>query len=320
MSDTSRVLITGASGQIGTELTAALCQRHGRDRVIATDLKPFPCVSSVPFERLDVTDRDAMAQLVAKHRVDAIFHLAAILSAAGERNPQRCWHVNVQGLCNVLEVAREQGVRRVICPSSIAVFGPETPRHNTPQDTVLRPTTMYGVTKVAGELLGHYYFKRYGLDVRGLRYPGVISSQVLPSGGTTDYAVEIFYEAVKHHAYTCFLEPDTTLPMVYMPDVIRGTIQLAEADLGRLRHHTDFNIAAFSVSPRELAAEIARHIPDFAISYAPDFRQELAASWPQSIDDSAARAQWGWQPEYDLAAMTEEMLVRLGQRHAQGDL
>ncbi len=252
--------------------------------------------------------------------MDGIVNLAAILSANGERHPQVCWDVNVNGLIHVLETARERGVRRVLCPSSIAAFGPETPRENTPQDTVLRPRTMYGVTKVAGELVADYYVQRFGVDVRGLRYPGIISSEALPGGGTTDYAVEIFYKAVEAGRYECFLRPDTRLPMMYMPDCLRATIELFEAPLERLKRHSDYNVAAISFTAAELAAEIARHVPGFSVTYEPDFRQEIADSWPTSIDDGAARADWGWAPRYDLAAMVPDMLGRLRARHAAGRL
>jgi len=246
--------------------------------------------------------------------------MAAILSAVGEQNPHLAWDVNINGLYNILEIARERQLVRVFCPSSIAAFGPETPRDNTPQETILRPTTMYGVTKVAGELLCNYYFKKFNVDVRGVRYPGIISSETLPGGGTTDYAVAIFYEAIKHKHYTCFVRQDTVLPMMYMPDCIKGTIDLMEADVSRLKHHADFNLAAISFSAGELAAEIKKHIPEFTIEYKPDFRQAIADSWPQSIDDSAARQEWGWQPSYDLAAMTADMLQKLSERHAHGKL
>jgi nucleoside-diphosphate-sugar epimerase len=318
-----RILVTGAAGQIGSELTLALRQRYGVENVIATDLrsKPgAPADSEGPFAFVDVTNRESIQRAVERYQVDTIYHLAAILSAVGEERPQLCWQVNMNGVYNILEVAREHQVTRVIYPSSIAVFGPDTPRTNTPQETSLRPTTMYGVTKVAGELLGNYYFARFGLDVRGVRYPGVISSGALPGGGTTDYAVEIFYEALKHKQYTCFLSEHTVLPMIYMPDVIQGTIQLAEADLATLKHHTDYNLAGFSFSPAELAVEIRKHIPDFSIAYKPDFRQTIADSWPMTIDDRAARAEWGWQPRYNLAQMTADMLEKLGKRQREGKL
>jgi nucleoside-diphosphate-sugar epimerase len=228
--------------------------------------------------------------------------------------------VNINGLYNILEIARERKLPRVFCPSSIAVFGPETPRDNTPQETILRPTTMYGVSKVAGELLCNYYVQRFRVDVRGVRYPGIISSETLPGGGTTDYAVAIFYEAVAHKTYTCFVRADTTLPMMYMPDCITGTIDLMEADFSQLGHHADFNMASMSFSAGQLAAEIKKHIPDFVCEYQPDGRQAIADSWPMSIDDSAARQEWGWQPEYDLAAMTADMLDKLGKRSIEGRL
>jgi nucleoside-diphosphate-sugar epimerase len=315
--------VTGAVGQIGSELTLALRERYGADNVVATGHKtqPSPALrGSGPFEFIDVTQRETIEAVVETYRIDTIYHLAAILSAVGEQKPQLAWDVNINGLYNVLEVARERNLNRVFCPSSIAAFGPETPRDNTPQETVLLPRTMYGVTKVAGELLCNYYFYRCGLDVRGVRYPGIISSETPPGGGTTDYAVEIFYEAIKHKRYNCFLEEDTVLPMMYMPDCINGTIQLMEADLSCLTRHADYNLAAFSFSPEELVAEIEKHIPDLACSYNPDFRQQIADSWPRTIDDSAAREDWGWEPQYDLGAMVQDMLEKLGKRHEVGEL
>jgi len=258
--------------------------------------------------------------VVDRYEINTIYHLAAILSATGEKRPQLAWDVNVNGVYKILEIARERKVSRVFYPSSIAAFGPETPRDHTPQETILRPTTMYGVTKVTGELVGNYYVHRFGLDVRGVRYPGIISSEAMPGGGTTDYAVEIFYEAIKHQQYTCFLREDTVLPMMYMPDCIRATIELMEADASRLKHHTDFNLAAMSFSPADLVAEIQKHIPDFTCEYAPDYRQEIADSWPRSIDDSAAREEWGWQPKYDLPAMVTDMLEKMRQKQARGEL
>lgn len=322
-SDMTKILVTGACGQIGSELTLALRRRYGNENVIAVGHRTKPsealCTTG-PFEYIDVTRRETIEEVVRKYKIDTIYHLAAILSAVGEKKPQLAWEVNMNGLYNVLEVAREYEMVRVFCPSSIAAFGPETPRDNTPQETVLRPTTMYGVTKVAGELLCNYYFIRFGLDVRGVRYPGIISSETLPGGGTTDYAVEIFYEAIKHKRYTCFVREDTVLPMMYMPDCIKAAIDLMEADLSRLKHHADFNLSAMSFSAGELAAEIRKHIPEFVCEYKPDFRQAIADSWPRSIDDSAARQEWGWEPEYDLAAMTADMLEKLGRRYAEGRL
>ncbi|MGD1996459.1 MAG: NAD-dependent epimerase/dehydratase family protein [Anaerolineae bacterium] len=317
------ILVTGAVGQIGSELTMALRERYGDENVVATGHKTEPnpeLRDSGPFYFIDVTQRETVEAVVDEYDIDTIYHMAAILSAAGEQNPQLAWDVNINGLYHILEIAREREMARVFCPSSIAAFGPDTPKDNTPQETILRPTTMYGLTKVAGELLCNYYFKRFGVDVRGVRYPGIISSETLPGGGTTDYAVEIFYEAIKHKRYTCFLREDTVLPMMYMPDCVRATIVLMEADLSRLEHHADFNLAGLSFSPKELVAEIKKHMPEFVCAYEPDFRQEIADSWPRSIDDSAAREEWDWKPEYDLAAMVEDMLEKLGKRHAEGRL
>jgi len=317
MSDMGRILVTGACGQIGSELTLALRERYGNDNVVATGHRTNPSEklrASGPFEFIDVTRRETVEKVVEKYNIDTIYHLAAILSAIGEEKPHLAWDVNINGLYNILEIARERNMIRVFCPSSIAVFGPETPRNHTPQETIMRPTTMYGITKVAGELLCNYYFHRFGLDVRGARFPGIISHETLPGGGTTDYAVEIFYEAIKHKRYTCFLREDTVLPMMYMPDCIKASIDLMEADLSRLKHHADFNIAAMSFSPAELAAEIKKHIPEFTCEYKPDFRQAIADSWPRTIDDSAAREEWGWEPHFDLATMTADMLEKLGKR------
>ncbi len=321
--ETARILVTGAVGQIGSELTMELRRRYGAENVVATGHKTKPSAilcDTGPFEFIDVAHRETFEAVVETYAIDTIYHMAAILSAVGEEKPHLAWQVNINGLYNVLEIARERGLSRVFCPSSIAVFGPETPRHETPQETVLRPTTMYGVTKVAGELLCNYYVRRFGVDVRGLRYPGIISSETLPGGGTTDYAVAIFYEAIANKRYTCFVREDTVLPMMYMPDCIKGTIDLLEADLDRLKHHADFNVASMSFSAGELAAEITKHIPEFECRYEPDSRQAIADSWPRSIDDSAARKEWGWAPDYDLAAMTADMLDKLGERHAEGRL
>ncbi len=312
----SRILVTGACGQIGSELVPALRERYGGENVVATDIEETNLAlrEDGPFEFMDVTQRGAIGAMVDRYQIDVIYHLAAILSATGEKKPQLAWDVNANGLYKILEIARERGVTRVFCPSSIAAFGPETPRDNTPQETILRPTTMYGVTKVAGELMGDYYFRRFELDVRGVRYPGIISSEAPPGGGTTDYAVEIFYEALKHRKYTCFLKEDTVLPMMYMPDCIKATLDVMDADLAQLERHTDFNLAAMSFSPAELAAEIRKHIPEFTCEYKPDYRQEIADSWPRTIDDSAAREEWGWEPDYDLATMVADMLEKLRRR------
>jgi nucleoside-diphosphate-sugar epimerase len=320
-SDT-KILVTGACGQIGSELTLRLRERHGDGNVIATDIAPpVPVLrGSGPFEFLDVTQREAVDAVVVRHDIDTIYHLVAILSAVGEERPDLAWNVNMTGLYNVLEVARLRHVKQVFCPSSIAAFGPETPKNRTPQTPVMRPTTIYGVTKLAGELLCTYYVNRFGLDVRGVRYPGVISSETLPGGGTTDYAVAIFYAAVEHKRYTCFVREDTVLPMIYMPDCIRAAVMLMDADFHCLKRHADFNLSGLSFAARDLAAEIRKHIPEFVCEYKPDFRQEIADSWPRTIDDSAAREDWGWQPSYDLAAMTVDMLAKLDKRHAEGRL
>ena len=306
--------MTGAVGQIGSELTLSLRERYGSENVVAAGhrTQPGPALrDSGPFVTLDVTNRDQLEKTVEEYDIDVVYHLAAILSAKGEQNPQLAWKVNIEGLINVLEVGRERGLSRIFVPSSIAVFGPETPRDPAPQETVLRPTTMYGVTKVTGELLGDYYVSKYGLDVRGVRYPGIISSETLPGGGTTDYAVEVFYEALKTEHYDFFVRADTVLPMMYMPDCIRATIELMEADFDDLKHHSDFNLAGMSFSAEELAVEIKKHIPDFTYDFRPDFRQEIADSWPQRIDDTAAREEWGWKPKYDLSSMVKDMLDRL---------
>lgn len=323
MGEVKRILVIGALGQIGSELTLALRERYGGARVVAADVKsdvPASLRESGPYEHCDVTDGSRLVELVRRHHTDTIIDMAAILSATGEQHPQRAWSINLGGLHNVLEVARQEALRQVLCPSSIAVFGPDAPRVRTPQVTPLNPTTIYGVTKVAGELLCEYYARRYGVDARGLRYPGIISHQTPPGGGTTDYAVEIYYEAIKHQRYTCFVREDTVLPMMYMPDCIRATIELLEAPRAGLRLHGGYNVAAMSFSAGEQAAAIREHIPAFECRYQPDERQAFAASWPQSIDDAAAREDWGWQPRYDLAAMTADMLDKLRQRQAVGIL
>lgn len=312
-----KILVTGALGQIGSELTTALKKIYGEKNVVTSDVRAEkPAEEFLPYEQLNVLDKSRLGEIIKKHNIKIIYHLAAILSAAGEKNPNLCFDVNMNGLHNILETARELRVKQIISPSSIAVFGPETPRDNTPQETVILPKTMYGLTKAAGELLCDYYVAKFGLDVRGIRYPGLISYKTLPGGGTTDYAVEIFYEAIKKKSYTCFLKAETALPMMYMPDAIRGTIQLAETDFLKLQHHNNFNFAGISFSCEELASEIKKHIPDFKIEYVPDFRQKIADSWPRSIDDSASRNEWGWKVEYDLSRMVEDMIRNLHQKLA----
>jgi len=311
-------MITGAFGQIGTELTAALRETYGFNNVLVTGrrLRQQGTLMDGPTATLDVTDGQAVQEVVQQHRIEVIYHLAARLSAVGEQQPQSAWRINMDGLHNVLEAARLGGVQRVFWPSSIAVFGPQTPKDNVPQDTVMRPTTIYGVCKVAGELLCDYYVARYGLDVRGVRYPGVISSQSLPGGGTTDYAVEIFHAALKKGSYTAFVREDTVLPMIYMPDCIKAAMTLMEADGNRLSHRNSFNIQAMSFSAGELAVEIGKHLPDFSCDYQPDERQQIADSWPRSLDDSAARGEWEWSADFDLARMTSDMLDILGRQQS----
>jgi len=308
-----RILVTGASGQVGSELVPALRQRYGAQNVLASDIRNAegPLSQEGPFQVVDCTDRPGLEAAVREFEADTLYHLAAILSAVGEANPLKAYEVNLGGLANALEVARAHGCA-VFIPSSIAAFGPSTPPDPTPQETIQRPTTMYGVTKVAGELLADYYFLRYGLDTRGVRYPGLISYLAPPGGGTTDYAVEIFYEAIREGRYSCFLKPDTKLDMMYMPDAIRASIAVMEADPSVLKHRNAFNIAAMQFTPEELAEAIRRHIPGFVMEYEVDpLRQGIAESWPRRLDDSAAREEWGWSPEYDLEAMVADMLSNL---------
>jgi nucleoside-diphosphate-sugar epimerase len=318
-----RILITGAGGQIGSELTRALRDRYGIENVIASDIRTEPnsgIRDHGEYEILDCTDAHRINKVVRQRQVGTIYHLAAILSAVAEENPQLAWHVNMNGLYNVLETAREHKCH-VFYPSSIGVFGPTTPVKDTPQEAIQRPTTMYGVTKVSGELLCDYFFRRYGVDTRGLRYPGLISHQALPGGGTTDYAVDIYYGAIQHGQYTCYLSENTYLDMLYMPDAIRAAIELMEADYNTLIHRNAFNVTAMSVSPRDIAAEIRKIIPEFAVAYEIDaVRQQIADSWPDAIDDSAAREEWGWQPEYDLQSTTNDMIRALGQRFEERQL
>jgi nucleoside-diphosphate-sugar epimerase len=312
------VLVTGALGQLGSELTAFLRRRYGSENVVATDVRGggvgVPGGEGGIFYCLDCRDTRRMSEIVGKHRIDTIYHLAAILSATGEQNPQKAWDINVGGLTSVLEAAREQGCS-VFTPSSIAAFGPNTPKDFTPQDTIQRPTSIYGVSKVTGELLCDYYHHKYGVDTRGVRYPGIISHVTMPGGGTTDYAVEIYYAAIREKRYVCFLEGDTYLDMIYMPDALKAAVDLMEADPARLRHRNAFNITAMSFCPEDMAAYIRRYIPDFEITYQIDpVRQALANSWPNSLEDYAARVEWGWSPDFDLDAMTRDMLEVLGRK------
>lgn len=317
----TNILVTGAVGQIGSELTLALRQRYGAEAVIASGRKTPPSEklkASGPFEWIDCGDRQVIDNTVTKYDVHTIYHLAAILSGAAEAKPELAWDVNVNGMHNVLTVARQRDCA-VFVPSSIGAFGPGTPLDNTPQDTIQRPNTMYGVTKVAGELLCDYYHKRFGLDTRGLRYPGIISNETLPGGGTTDYAVDIYYQAIKQKKYTCFIKAGTFLDMMYMPDCIDSAIAIMETDPATLKHRNAFNVTAMSFDPEMLATEIRKHIPEFTIDYDVDpVRQAIAESWPNKMDDSAARAEWGWDPKWNLAAMTEDMLKVLGEKHERG--
>ena len=322
MKEKVKILVTGATGQIGSELTTTLRERYGRDNVIAMGHRRKPSKTleeSGPYVTGDVRDRVNLEKIIREYDIDTVYHMAAILSATGEKNPQLCWDVNINGLYNLLEMARERKLR-IFCPSSIAVFGPKTPKENTPQDTILTPTTMYGITKVSGELLGEYYVQKYGVDVRGVRYPGIISSETPPGGGTTDYAVEMFYYAIRGERYTCFVREDTVLPMMYMPDCLKAAIQLMEADFSKLEHHTNFNVTGMSFSAKELEEEIKSHIPDFECEYKPDFRQKIAETWPRTIDDSCAREEWGWKPDYDLKKMVKDMIEKLTKKYEEGRL
>jgi nucleoside-diphosphate-sugar epimerase len=308
-----RILVTGAGGQIGSELVPALRARYGDANVMATDIRtPAPeLMDQGPFQMLDATDARAIGAAAFRHKADTIYHLAAILSAAAERDPRLAYHVNMDGLYAVLEVAREQSCALFV-PSSIAAFGPTTPANPAPQDTIQRPTSIYGVTKVAGELLCDYYQMRFGVDARGVRFPGIISYGAPPGGGTTDYAVDIYCKAIEQGRYTCFLAEGTQLDMMYMPDAIRAAIELMEADAARLVHRNAFNVTAMQLTPERIAAAIRKHIPEFELDYQVDpVRQAIAESWPRSIDDTAAREEWGWRPEYDLDAMTTDMLLNL---------
>jgi nucleoside-diphosphate-sugar epimerase len=315
-----KILVTGGTGQIGSELTPALRNRYGADNVVAAGHKTQPgdvFRAAGPYVAFDIRDRDALEKIVRQYEIGVIYHLSALLSAVAEEQPELAWDVNTNGLFNVLEVAYRNDCS-VFHPSSIGAFGPSTPRDHTPQETIQRPNTMYGITKVAGELLGDYYSSRYGVDCRGVRYPGLISHAHLPGGGTTDYAVEMFYGALREKKYTCYLALDTRLDMMYMPDAVRAAIEVMEARPDRLRHRNAFNITAMSLTPAELAAAIQKHIPDFTVSYEVDpVRQAIADSWPNRLDDSAARDQWGWRPEYDLEGMTADMLANLAAKSAE---
>ncbi len=307
------ILIIGAFGQIGTELTEALQGIYGSNHVIASDIRLTSpeLAEKVQFEQLNVLDTKRLGELIDKHHVTQIYHLAAVLSASGEQDPMFAWQLNMEGTINVLEAAREKKISKVYFPSSIAVFGKDTPRNNTPQHTVMNPATIYGISKLAGERWCEYYYHKHGLDVRSLRYPGVISYKTLPGGGTTDYAVDIYYQAVMHKNFECFLNENTYLPMMYMPDAIKATLDLMHADADKVKVRNSYNLSAMSFSPKEVTKAIQAHFPDFKVQYKPDFRQKIADSWPTSIDDSVAREDWGWKPDYDLITMTNDMIENL---------
>jgi nucleoside-diphosphate-sugar epimerase len=308
-----KILVIGASGQIGVELTMALRSVYGNANVIASDLREQnPLLEGTgPYVSLDVMNKEMLHVQVIRQNITQIYLLAAILSATGEKNPNLAWNLNMQGLLNVLDIAREEKLHKVYWPSSIAVFGPTSPKDDCPQQTVIEPITVYGISKYAGEFWCNYYHKRYGLDVRSLRYPGLISYKSEPGGGTTDYAIEIFHEALEEGKYSCFLKKDTYLPMMYMPDAIRATIELMEAPADRINVRTSYNLSAMSFSPEEIGTQIAKQVHGFTMDYMPDYRQSIAESWPRSIDDSVARADWGWKHEYDLDRMTTDMLENL---------
>jgi len=312
-----KILITGALGQIGSELIPALRTKYGKDNVVAVGHHKEPTEefkNSGPFEMADASDKEAVRALIEKYQINTIYHLVGILSAVGEKNPNLAWDVNMKSLKNVLDLAVEYKIDRLFWPSSIAAFGPTTPLYDTPQKTVLEPTTMYGVTKVAGELLCQYYFVKYGLDIRSLRYPGIISWKTPPGGGTTDYAVAIYYDAVEKGKYECFVKEDTVLPMMYMDDAVNATIQIMEAEKEKIKVHTSYNLTAISFSAKELAENVAKHIPNFTCTFNPDSRQKIADSWPKTIDDSSAREDWGWQHKFDLDQISLDMIKNLGKK------
>jgi nucleoside-diphosphate-sugar epimerase len=307
------ILVTGSLGQIGSELVLALRKKFGDEHVIASDIRPEapPQISGPgPYIVLDVMDRAHIEEIIQTHQIDTIYHLAGLLSATGERLPQKAWDLNINSLLGILELGRKYKLERIFWPSSIAAFGPTTPRENTPNDTILQPSTMYGVTKVSGELLLEYYFKKYGLDTRCMRLPGIISSETPCGGGTTDWAVEIFYDAIEKNAYECFVNEKTTLPMMYMPDLLKAIIQLMDAEVSKLKHHV-FNITGMSFSAKDLEFAVKKRLPGFTMVYKPDFRQEIADSWPMTIDDSVATEEWGWHPDFDLESMVDDMLKKL---------
>lgn len=311
MATSDKILVIGSSGQIGTELVQNLRDIYGIDNVVASDVKVTEQAKEGPFEVIDVMNSQGLLEIVKRHNINQVYLLAALLSATAEKMPKFAWDLNMQGLFNVLDLAKEKIIQKVYWPSSIAVFGPNTPSINTPQFTIMEPSTVYGISKQAGERWCEYYFNKYGVDVRSLRYPGLIGWKSAPGGGTTDYAVHIFHEALKSGSYECFLSENTTLPMMYMPDAIKATIGIMQADSQKVKIRSSYNLSGFSFSPKEIALEIKKHIPNFTISYKPDSRQQIADSWPKSIDSSEANKDWGWKPEYDLSGMTLDMIKNL---------
>lgn len=306
-----KILIIGAGGQIGLELTENLSKIYGNDQVIPSDLKPEGNFANNPYEQLDALDKDALFKIVKKHGITQVYHLAALLSATGEQNPMFAWKLNMESLFYVLDLAKEKHIAKVYWPSSIAVFGPTTPRENTPQYTVMEPSTIYGISKQAGERWCEWYHKKFGVDVRSIRYPGLIGWKSAPGGGTTDYAVHIFHEALKHNRYTCFLSENTALPMMHMEDAIRATIELMHAPADKIKIRGSYSLSGLSFTPAEIANEIKKHLPEFKIDYQPDFRQAIADSWPKSINDKEAREQWGWKEKYNLEALVKNMLENI---------
>jgi len=307
------ILVLGASGQIGTELTEKLRLLYGNNNVIASDIREgsLELMTSGPFEIIDATEKAAILSVIHKYNVTQVYLLAAMLSATAEKMPQKAWNLNMNSLLAVLDLAKEKHIEKIYWPSSIAVFGPTTPKQNTPQKTVMEPSTVYGISKVSGEFWCNYYHDKFGVDVRSLRYPGIISWKTKPGGGTTDYAVDIYFKALEDKKYECFLSENTTLPMMYMDDAVNATIQLMQADAKDIKIRNGYNLAAMSFTPKEIATEIKKHIPDFEITYKPDFRQEIADSWPQTIDDSQARKDWKWEHKFDLESMTKDILESL---------
>lgn len=310
---TPKILIIGACGQIGSELTLALRSLYGNEQVIASDIRAGneELMQSGSFEILDATDKTAIASCVRKHKITDVYLMAAMLSATAEKYPDKAWSLNMNSLFHVLDLAKDKEIQKIFWPSSIAVFGPTTPKQNTPQRTIMEPSTVYGISKLAGERWCEYYYKNYGVDVRSIRYPGLISWKTSPGGGTTDYAIEIYHKALQQGSYECFLNKDTRLPMMYMEDAIRATIAIMQAAEDSIRVRSSYNLAAISFDPEEITETIREHIPDFSISYAPDFRQKIADTWPHSIDDTNSREDWGWQPQYDLKTITADMLSNL---------